>query len=66
MTHMAISCVGCGSCEDVCPASIPISTIFKKAGKSIQEMFGYVPGKNLSEIVPICVFDTDELREVEN
>jgi hypothetical protein len=29
-------------------------------------MFEYVPGKNLSEFVPICVFNTDELREVEN
>jgi formate dehydrogenase subunit beta len=64
--HMGISCVGCGSCEEVCPADIPISTIFKKVGESIQDMFDYLPGKDVEEEVPIKTFELEELTEVED
>jgi len=66
LSHMGVSCVGCGSCEDVCPVDIPISTIFKKAGESIQEMFEYLPGEDVDEEVPIKTFELDELTEVED
>ena len=65
LSHMSVSCVGCGSCEDVCPADIPISSIFKKVGESVQEMFDYVPGMDVEEEVPIKTFELDELTEVE-
>ena len=66
LIHMGVSCVGCGMCSDVCPADIPVSVIFSNAGRSVQEMFGYLPGKDPDEKVPLTVFREKELAEVEN
>jgi formate dehydrogenase subunit beta len=65
LTHIAISCVGCGSCEDVCPVDIPLSIIFKKVGESVQKMFDYTPGKNVEEEIPLVTFKQEEFVEVE-
>ncbi|MBN2035893.1 MAG: hypothetical protein JW768_04045 [Chitinispirillaceae bacterium] len=66
LLHMGISCVGCGMCSDVCPADIPVSEIFSNTGRSIQDMFAYVPGKDAEEKVPLTVFREKELSEVEH
>ena len=66
LAHMAISCVGCGMCSDVCPVDIPISSIFWKVGKGVQEVFDYVPGRDVEEAIPIATFEEDELCEVED
>ena len=65
ITHIDISCVGCGSCDDVCPVDIPIATIFKKVGESIQKTFNYVPGKNVDEEIPLVTFKQEEFAEIE-
>lgn len=65
MTHVGISCVGCGSCEDVCPVNIPLAIIFKKIGESVQKMFGYIPGANVSEEIPLITFEKEEFAEIE-
>jgi formate dehydrogenase subunit beta len=65
LTHISISCVGCGSCEDVCPVDIPLSIIFKKVGENTQKMFEYIPGKNVEEEIPLVMFKEEELSEVE-
>lgn len=65
LTHISISCVGCGSCEDVCPVDIPLSLIFKKVGESVQKTFDYIPGKNIDEEVPLVTFKEEELTEIE-
>lgn len=65
LDHISISCVGCGSCEDVCPVDIPISIIFKKIGESVQKMFDYIPGKNVEEEIPLITFEEEEFAEVE-
>ena len=65
LDHISISCVGCGSCEDVCPVDIPISLIFKKVGESVQKMFDYIPGKNVDEDIPLITFEEEEFAEVE-
>ena len=65
LDHISISCVGCGSCEDVCPVDIPISIIFKKVGESVQKMFEYIPGKNVEEDIPLITFKEEEFAEVE-
>jgi len=65
LDHIAISCVGCGACEDVCPVDIPLSIIFKKIGESVQKMFDYVPGKNTDEELPLSTFEKEELVEYE-
>jgi formate dehydrogenase subunit beta len=66
LPHVSISCVGCGSCEDACPVDIPLWTMFRKVGEDVQELFNYVPGKNLEEEIPIKTFELDEYTEVED
>ncbi len=65
LDHISISCVGCGLCGDVCPVDIPISVIFKKIGESVQNMFDYIPGKNIEEDIPLITFEEEEFAEVE-
>ena len=65
LDHISISCVACGSCEDVCPVDIPISVIFKKIGESVQKLFDYIPGKNIEEDIPLITFKEEEFAEVE-
>lgn len=65
LTHIGISCVACGSCEDVCPVDIPIAVIFKKVGESVQKMFDYIPGKNVEEEIPLVTFEQEEFAEIE-
>lgn len=65
MTHIGISCVACGACDDVCPVDIPVSIIFKKVGESVQKLFDYTPGKDVEEKIPLVTFKKEEFAEVE-
>ena len=65
LSHISISCVACGACDDVCPVDIPVSMIFKKVGESVQKMFDYIPGKNIEEEIPLITFKKDEFTEFE-
>ena len=64
LTHMSFSCVGCGQCEDVCPANIPVSTIFKKVGEATAGLFDYIPGKDVEESIPVMIFKEEEFEEI--
>ncbi len=66
MAHMAISCVACGQCTDVCPVEIPVSSIYTKVGDAVQGVFGYVPGRDREDPVPFKRFVPEELAEVED
>ena len=66
LNHMALSCVGCGSCTDVCPVDIPVSSIFIQVGESLQELFDYLPGRNPKEELPFTKFETEEFAEFED
>ncbi|MBN1409768.1 MAG: Coenzyme F420 hydrogenase/dehydrogenase, beta subunit C-terminal domain [Spirochaetales bacterium] len=66
ITHIGISCVGCGACSDVCPAEIPLPALYYRSGKMIQDMFEYTPGKNRDEERPLSVFKEEELGEYEH
>ena len=64
LSHTSISCVGCGMCTDVCPADIPLSTLFSKVGASVQALFDYQPGKDVTEEIPLRTFEEEELVQV--
>jgi formate dehydrogenase subunit beta len=61
---MATSCVGCGLCEQACPSNIPLLKIFKTVSYNVQQIFKYVPGRDLEEPLPLTTFKEDELRSV--
>jgi formate dehydrogenase subunit beta len=65
MSHMVLSCVSCGACEDACPMSIPVAQIFTVVGEQVQKDFNYVPGRNREEPLPLQAFLEDEWCEVE-
>jgi len=65
MSHMALSCVSCGACEDACPMSIPVGQVFTMMGNKTQEYFAYSPGTDRNEPLPLQIFEEDEFGEVE-
>ena len=65
LNHMVASCVGCGLCEDGCPSSLPLTTIFRAIGQEVQALFDYEAGRSLEEELPLTVFREDELHIVE-
>jgi formate dehydrogenase subunit beta len=66
LSHMGLSCVACGMCEDVCPVNIPVSQIFKTAGKNVQALFAYIPGENPDEPLPLLTYAERELEAFED
>ena len=64
MTHMNLSCVSCGMCEDACPVSIPVAQIFSYVGDKTQKAFEYQPGRNRGEPLPLKTYQTEELQEI--
>ena len=66
MMHMSYSCVACGCCEDACPVSIPVGQIYSMIGQKTQEIFDYVPGKEINVPRPLTTYIKEELQEVED
>ena len=65
MTHMSLTCVSCGACEDACPASIPVAQIFSLVADRTQATFDYSPGRSPEEPLPLVVYREEELHEVD-
>ena len=63
MIHMSFSCVGCGLCSDVCPADIPVASVFKRTGEKTSSLFDYLPGRDLKEAIPVMVFKEEEFSQ---
>ncbi len=42
--HLAGRCVGCGECERICPAGIPIQTLMRAMAGEVEDLFGYRAG----------------------
>jgi len=66
MVHMALSCVACGSCQDVCPVDIPVALVFKTVGESLQRRFDYLPGRDMEEVQPVSTFNFEEFTDIED
>ncbi|MBN2199135.1 MAG: Coenzyme F420 hydrogenase/dehydrogenase, beta subunit C-terminal domain [Candidatus Aminicenantes bacterium] len=64
MAHMAVSCVNCGMCSDVCPVNIPVSEVFSMVGDQLQKVFEYVPGRDVEESVPSGTYKEDEFAGI--
>ena len=65
MSHMVLSCVSCGACEDACPMDIPVAQLFSLVGAQAQRSFGYRPGAELGQRVPLVEYRPEEFQEVE-
>ena len=52
MIHMTMSCVGCGTCEDACPMSIPVAQVYSSVADEVQELFEYLSGRDSTEPRP--------------
>ena len=61
--HMILSCVECGLCEQACPSEIPLMQVTKRVAADAREKFGYMPGLDPEEDVPLKVFKEDEFTE---
>ncbi len=66
MSHMSLSCVSCGTCEDACPMDIPVAQVFSLVADEAQEYFGYLPGRSTDEPIPLATYKEEELEEVED
>ena len=64
MSHMAVSCVKCGMCTDVCPVNIPVADVFCRVGESLQDVFEYDPGQDVTQAVPSGTYKEDEFVEI--
>jgi len=64
LNHMSASCVSCGMCTSACPADIPVGAIFSAIGAKVQATFGYVPGRSVTETLPLITFQANEWTEV--
>jgi formate dehydrogenase subunit beta len=64
MSHMSLSCVSCGACEDACPSSIPVARMFSLVGDAAQKQFDYVSGRSVTEPLPTITYKEDELADL--
>ena len=64
LNHISASCISCGMCTSACPANIPVGSIFSAVGEQVQAAFEYVPGREVTESLPLITFRQNEWTEV--
>ncbi len=64
-SHMILSCVSCGACEDACPMDIPVGQLFSLLADQAQSSFEYIAGARRHEPLPLVDFAFEEFRHVE-
>ncbi len=58
--HLGGRCVGCGQCEEACPAGIPLMLLNRKLAQVVGSAFGYEPGRSPDAKPAIGSFRTDD------
>jgi len=51
--HLADKCIDCGSCQDACPAGIPLRKLHQYLLKVLEERLAYVPGLDANQQSPL-------------
>lgn len=64
LTHMSLSCVGCGQCSNACPNGVKLTELFRTIAHQTQQAFGYEAGRSIDEKMPLSLFEEDEFQEV--
>ena len=44
-------------CSSVCPSNIPVADIFRTLAAETQTLYNYEPGRDVSEPIPLQVFE---------
>lgn len=58
--HISDSCVNCGQCEELCAMDIPNSLFMHALQVDLQEMFGFVPGVDMTLPLLALVEENEE------
>lgn len=66
LAHMSHACVECGHCSSVCPSEIPVADFFRTVSAEVQELYAYEPGRDISEPIPVLIFEEREAKETKN
>lgn len=59
--HLAGRCVGCGECERVCPAGIPIQAMMREMARDVEEMFQFRAGVDVEAEPVLGSFREDDV-----
>ena len=55
--HMAGRCIDCGLCEEACPSTIPLRTLYKKINGILADSFDYTTGLRRGQRSPFNILD---------
>jgi formate dehydrogenase subunit beta len=64
LTHISLTCVGCGQCANACPNDIPVMDLFKYIAAKTQAAFEYEAGQDIKQPPPLSVFKEEEYPDV--
>lgn len=55
--HMVGRCIDCGLCEEACPSTIPLRTLYKKMNSIMTDKFDYQTGMHRGQRSPLNMID---------